>query len=63
VLSGTLGTIAERAVKAGVKGPAILIIGSVVRLRERLDWFVPEEQARDTKCTMAEEPAMAAAAE
>ena len=63
VLSGTLGTIAERAAKAGVKGPAILIIGSVVRLREKLDWFVPEEQASDTKCTMAEESATAKAAE
>jgi uroporphyrin-III C-methyltransferase/precorrin-2 dehydrogenase/sirohydrochlorin ferrochelatase len=48
VLNGTLDTIAEKAVKAGVKGPAILIIGSVVRLREKLGWYVPEEQARDT---------------
>ena len=63
VLSGTFDTIAERAAKAGVKGPAILIIGSVVRLREKLDWFVPEAQASDTKCTMAEEPATAMAAE
>ncbi len=63
VLSGTLGTIAERAAKAGVKGPAILIIGSVVRLREKLGWFVPEAQAGDTKCTMAEELAIAVAAE
>jgi uroporphyrin-III C-methyltransferase / precorrin-2 dehydrogenase / sirohydrochlorin ferrochelatase len=46
VLIGTIGTIAETAVEAGVNGPAILIIGSVVRLREKLDWFVPEEQAR-----------------
>jgi len=63
VLSGTLGTIAERAAKAGVKGPAILIIGSVVRLREKLDWFVPEAEASNTKCMMAEEPATAVAAE
>ena len=54
VLSGTLDTIAEKAVKAGVKGPAILIIGSVVRLREKLDWYVPEAQARDTKSTATE---------
>lgn len=47
VLIGTLSTIAEKAVKAGVKGPAMVIVGSVVRLREKLDWYVPEEQARD----------------
>jgi uroporphyrin-III C-methyltransferase/precorrin-2 dehydrogenase/sirohydrochlorin ferrochelatase len=47
VLTGTLGTIAEKAQEAGVKGPAILIIGSVVRLREKLDWYVAEEQARE----------------
>ncbi|HMK70147.1 MAG TPA: siroheme synthase CysG [Xanthobacteraceae bacterium] len=63
VLSGTLGTIAETAAKAGVKGPAILIIGSVVRLRERLDWFVPEEQARDSERALTEEPTIASAAE
>jgi uroporphyrin-III C-methyltransferase/precorrin-2 dehydrogenase/sirohydrochlorin ferrochelatase len=45
VLIGTLATVADKAAKAGIKGPAILIIGSVVRLREKLDWFVPEEQA------------------
>jgi uroporphyrin-III C-methyltransferase/precorrin-2 dehydrogenase/sirohydrochlorin ferrochelatase len=57
VLTATLDTIAEKAAKAGVKGPAILIIGSVVRLREKLDWYVPEEQAREAT------PAAAPAAE
>lgn len=42
VVIGTLDTVAEKADKAGVTGPAILIIGSVVRLRQKLDWFVPE---------------------
>jgi len=46
VLIGTLDTIAEKTAAAGVKGPAILIVGTVVRLREKLDWYVPEEQAR-----------------
>ena len=57
VLTATLDTMAEKAAKAGVRGPAILIIGSVVRLRERLDWYVPEEQAREAT------PAAAPAAE
>ncbi len=60
VLSGTLDTIAEKAIKAGVKGPAILIIGSIVRLREKLDWYVPEAQARDTNATEASATASAA---
>jgi uroporphyrin-III C-methyltransferase/precorrin-2 dehydrogenase/sirohydrochlorin ferrochelatase len=44
VLTATLATVAEKAATIDVKGPAILIIGSVVRLREKLDWYVPEEQ-------------------
>jgi len=47
VLTTTLDTIAEKTAKAGIKGPAILIIGSVVRLSERLGWFVPEGQASE----------------
>jgi siroheme synthase len=57
VLTATLDTMAEKAAKAGVRGPAILIIGSVVRLREKLDWYVPEEQAHEAA------PAAAPAAE
>ena len=63
VLIGTLDTIARQAAEAGVKGPAILIVGSVVRLREKLDWYVPEEQARDAKPSMTGTPATASAAE
>ncbi len=46
VVIGTLDTLAKKAAEAGAKGPAILIVGSVVQLRQKLDWFVPEEQAR-----------------
>ncbi len=63
VVIGTLDTLAEKAANAGVKGPAILIIGSVVRLREKLDWYVPEEQAREAKSTGAAEVATITPAE
>jgi uroporphyrin-III C-methyltransferase/precorrin-2 dehydrogenase/sirohydrochlorin ferrochelatase len=53
VVIATLDTMAEKAEKAGVKGPAILIIGSVVRLREKLDWYVPEEQAHSVEAAEA----------
>jgi hypothetical protein len=62
-LSGTLDTIAEQAAKAGVKGPATLIIGPVVRLREKLDWYVPVEQTHDAEPSMTDTPVTASAAE
>jgi hypothetical protein len=36
-----------------VKGPATIIIGTVVLLRDKLDWYVPEEQSRDARSGIA----------
>ncbi len=36
VVTGTIETLAERAVKARLHGPAIIIVGTVVTLREKL---------------------------
>ncbi len=38
-VTGTLSTIAEEAERAGMRAPAVIIVGEVVRLRERLNWF------------------------
>lgn len=38
-VTGTLGSIAVEAECAGMRPPAVIIIGEVVRLRERLNWF------------------------
>ena len=38
-VAATLGTIAQETRKAGVGSPAVLIVGEVARLRERLRWF------------------------
>jgi len=38
-VTGTLGSIAVEAERAGMRAPAVIIIGEVVRLRERLNWF------------------------
>lgn len=38
-VSGTLGDIVERARRAGIKAPAIIVVGEVVGLRDRLQWF------------------------
>lgn len=39
VLTATIGTIADEAEKAGFKAPAVLVVGGVVGLREKLAWF------------------------
>jgi uroporphyrin-III C-methyltransferase len=36
---GTLHSIAAEAEAAGMRAPAVIVIGEVVRLRERLNWF------------------------
>jgi uroporphyrinogen III methyltransferase/synthase len=38
-VTGTLADIADRAREAGMRAPAIIIIGEVVRLRSALQWF------------------------
>lgn len=39
VVTGTVRTLAEKARAANLKGPTIVIVGSVVALRDRLDWY------------------------
>jgi len=39
VITGTLESLAEKTALAGIKSPALIIIGSVVSLREKLSWF------------------------
>jgi len=38
-VTGTLDDIAERVKKAGLKAPAIIVVGDVVKLRQNLRWF------------------------
>jgi uroporphyrinogen III methyltransferase/synthase len=38
VVAGTLGDIAERVRSAGLRPPAVLVVGRVVALRPELDW-------------------------
>jgi uroporphyrinogen III methyltransferase/synthase len=39
VVTGTLGTIAAAAEAAAIRAPAIVVLGAVASLRERLQWF------------------------
>jgi uroporphyrin-III C-methyltransferase/precorrin-2 dehydrogenase/sirohydrochlorin ferrochelatase len=59
VLAGTLGTLAELAAGAHVRPPALVIVGEVVRLREKLCWYRPRSldaapQERLTQINRAE---------
>ncbi len=38
-VTGTLGDIVQRATDAGMKAPAIIVVGRVVELRDTLQWF------------------------
>ena len=38
-VTGTLADIVERVAAAGLKAPCIIVVGEVVQLRERLQWF------------------------
>ncbi|HEV8651266.1 MAG TPA: uroporphyrinogen-III C-methyltransferase [Actinomycetes bacterium] len=39
VVRATLATIAEEAVRAGVRAPAVIVIGEVVAMGDRLAWY------------------------
>jgi uroporphyrin-III C-methyltransferase/precorrin-2 dehydrogenase/sirohydrochlorin ferrochelatase len=41
VVTATLQDLAEKVTEAGLKAPCLTIIGEVVRLREKLNWFEP----------------------
>ena len=43
VVAGTLADIVRKA--KGVLPPAILVVGEVVRLREQIDWFLPQSDS------------------
>jgi siroheme synthase len=38
-LLATLGTLPQRIEETGIKPPALIVVGSVVNLHAKLDWF------------------------
>jgi uroporphyrin-III C-methyltransferase/precorrin-2 dehydrogenase/sirohydrochlorin ferrochelatase len=46
VVVGTLATLPELAARAQLHGPTLIIVGDVVRLRERLNWFEGPERGQ-----------------
>ena len=41
VVTGTLASLPQRAARAALHGPTLVIVGNVVRMRARLNWFTP----------------------
>jgi uroporphyrin-III C-methyltransferase/precorrin-2 dehydrogenase/sirohydrochlorin ferrochelatase len=46
VVSGSLETLPHLAKAAGMKSPALIVVGEVVTLRRKLEWFAPEMEDR-----------------
>ena len=49
VVTGTVADIAEKASAAALKGPAIIIVGTVVSLRDKLAWYEPSAGSGGTE--------------
>ena len=45
VVAGTLASLPRLAEEAALHGPTLTIVGDVVKLRGRLNWFAPEKEA------------------
>jgi uroporphyrin-III C-methyltransferase/precorrin-2 dehydrogenase/sirohydrochlorin ferrochelatase len=43
-VTGTVADLAEKARAAGLRGPTIIIVGDVVRLRDTLNWYQPKSE-------------------
>ncbi len=52
VVIGTLADIIEKT--EDIRPPAILIVGEVVRLRDQIDWFIPQPSSSSIKDVQAE---------
>lgn len=58
VVTGTLDTLPAQAAMAELKPPTLIIVGSVVSLQAKLNWFHPEPHADDHWHTPLDKPAV-----
>ena len=50
---GTVGTLSTLVAESGVRAPTLTIIGEVVKLHDKLDWFQPAEHVYETEFSTA----------
>lgn len=46
VITGTLASLAGKTAQADIRSPALIIVGSVVTLRDKLSWFAETQQEK-----------------
>ena len=56
VITGDLTTLPALAEQAGLKAPTLIIVGNVVKLREKLGWYQPEQHHEQAHRTPLELP-------
>jgi uroporphyrin-III C-methyltransferase/precorrin-2 dehydrogenase/sirohydrochlorin ferrochelatase len=56
VITGDLNTLPALAEAAHLKAPTLIIVGNVVKLREKLGWFQPELHSDQAHHTPLETP-------
>ncbi|MDQ1315285.1 MAG: uroporphyrin-III C-methyltransferase / precorrin-2 dehydrogenase / sirohydrochlorin ferrochelatase [Pseudomonadota bacterium] len=56
VITGDLATLPALAAEAKLKAPTLIIVGSVVKLREKLGWYQPELHSGQAQHTPLETP-------
>ena len=56
VITGDLTTLPKLAEEAGLKAPTLIIVGNVVKLREKPGWFHPEQVSEPAHATPLEAP-------
>ncbi|MBN8771541.1 MAG: uroporphyrinogen-III C-methyltransferase, partial [Thiobacillus sp.] len=54
VITGDLTTLPKLAEQAGLKAPTLIIVGNVVKLREKLGWYQPELHSEQAHLTPLE---------
>lgn len=54
VLTGTLADIVEKAQTRGIQPPATLVVGEVVRVREQIDWFIPQSEEQTSALSLTD---------
>ena len=53
VVSGSLHTLPTLAAAAAIKSPALIVVGEVVKLRRKLEWFTPDAAAAEHGSSVA----------